>query len=246
MGIGEIVRYLGTHGSARVRGAVLLAPIPPFLLRTDDNPRGIDQAVFAAVSAAIVADRPAYLEALLDEASNADVLGRTRISEQARRTGRGDHPHRQRLRPTAGEGDLDVVGLVRATGSTGRGAWRSIRPTSVRCPSPRRRNGPRPPRRRSSTRPRSDGRGRTRAPAIPSARGPRRSCGTSSGPSGRAVPGPRPPDHHRRAAHRDVLGMDHSSESSALAQHPTAGVRRTHVRRDETVTSCDTHPLSAG
>ncbi|MBN9102870.1 MAG: alpha/beta hydrolase [Pseudonocardia sp.] len=85
MGTGEIVRYLGTHGSARVRSAVLLAPIPPFLLRTDDNPRGIDQAVFDAVSAAIVADRPAYLEALLDEASNADVRGRTRISEQARR-----------------------------------------------------------------------------------------------------------------------------------------------------------------
>lgn len=84
MGTGEIARYLGTHGSARVRSAVLLAPIPPFLLRTDDNPRGIDQAVFDAVSAAIVADRPAYLRTLLDEVSNVDVLGRTRISEQAR------------------------------------------------------------------------------------------------------------------------------------------------------------------
>jgi non-heme chloroperoxidase len=70
MGTGEIARYLGTHASARVRSAVLLAPILPFLLRTDDNPRGIDEAVFDAVSAAIAADRPAYLRALLDEFSD--------------------------------------------------------------------------------------------------------------------------------------------------------------------------------
>lgn len=43
MGTGEVTRYLGKHGSARVRKAVLMAPVPPFLLKTDDNPEGVDQ-----------------------------------------------------------------------------------------------------------------------------------------------------------------------------------------------------------
>ena len=40
MGTGEVTRYLGTYGSARVRKAALFGAIPPFLLKTDDNPEG--------------------------------------------------------------------------------------------------------------------------------------------------------------------------------------------------------------
>jgi non-heme chloroperoxidase len=83
MGTGEVTRYLGRYGSSRVRRAVLLAPIPPFLLRTEDNPRGVGQALFDGISAAIVADRPAYLKDFLDNFYNVDTLGGTRISEQA-------------------------------------------------------------------------------------------------------------------------------------------------------------------
>jgi pimeloyl-ACP methyl ester carboxylesterase len=39
MGIGEVTGYLGKYGSARVRKAVLFGAIPPFLCKTDDNPR---------------------------------------------------------------------------------------------------------------------------------------------------------------------------------------------------------------
>ena len=46
MGSGEVTRYLGTYGSSRVRKAALLAAIPPFLLKTDDNPEGVDRQVF--------------------------------------------------------------------------------------------------------------------------------------------------------------------------------------------------------
>ena len=42
MGTGEVVRYLGTYGSARVAKAVLMGSIPPFLLKTGDNPEGVD------------------------------------------------------------------------------------------------------------------------------------------------------------------------------------------------------------
>src|SRR5258707_5471723 len=37
MGSGEVIRYLATYGSDRVRKAVLLGTIPPFVLKTDDN-----------------------------------------------------------------------------------------------------------------------------------------------------------------------------------------------------------------
>jgi non-heme chloroperoxidase len=40
MGTGEVTRYLGRYGSARVAKGVLVAPIPPFLLQTPDNPDG--------------------------------------------------------------------------------------------------------------------------------------------------------------------------------------------------------------
>lgn len=40
MGGGEVARYVGTHGTDRLRGIVLLAAVPPFLLQTEDNPEG--------------------------------------------------------------------------------------------------------------------------------------------------------------------------------------------------------------
>jgi non-heme chloroperoxidase len=83
MGTGEVTRYLGRYGSARVSKAVLLGAIPPFLLKTDDNPEGVDGTVFDGIRAAVAADRPAYFKAFLDDFYNVDVLGGERISEQA-------------------------------------------------------------------------------------------------------------------------------------------------------------------
>jgi len=50
MGTGEVTRYLGTYGSSRVAKAVLMGAIPPFLLKTSDNPDGVDQSVFDPAS----------------------------------------------------------------------------------------------------------------------------------------------------------------------------------------------------
>jgi hypothetical protein len=47
---------------------------PPFLLKTDDNPEGVDQSVFDGIRAAVVADRPAYFKAFLDDFYNVDVV----------------------------------------------------------------------------------------------------------------------------------------------------------------------------
>jgi non-heme chloroperoxidase len=83
MGTGEVTRYLGTHGSARVRKAALLGAIPPFLRKTDDNPQGVDVSVFEGIKAAIVADRYAYFAEFFANFYNTDVLGGTKISDQA-------------------------------------------------------------------------------------------------------------------------------------------------------------------
>jgi non-heme chloroperoxidase len=83
MGTGEVTRYLGAYGSARVRKAVLLGAIPPFLLKTDDNPEGVDGQVFEGIKAAVLADRYAYFKDFFDNFYNVDVLGGSRISTQA-------------------------------------------------------------------------------------------------------------------------------------------------------------------
>jgi non-heme chloroperoxidase len=83
MGTGEVTRYLGQYGSARVRTAVLLGPIPPFLLKTGDNPEGVDQSVFDRIMAAVRADRYAYLKSFLDDFYNVDKFRGTRISDEA-------------------------------------------------------------------------------------------------------------------------------------------------------------------
>jgi non-heme chloroperoxidase len=83
MGTGEVTRYLGTHGSGRIRKAALLGAIPPFLLKTDDNPEGVDGSVFEGIKSAIVADRYAYFKDFFDNFYNTDQLGGTKISEQA-------------------------------------------------------------------------------------------------------------------------------------------------------------------
>jgi non-heme chloroperoxidase len=82
MGGGEVARYLGTYGSEGVSKAVFIASVPPFLLKTADNPEGVDGSVFEGIKKAIAADRPAFLSAFLADFYNVDVLGGKHISDQ--------------------------------------------------------------------------------------------------------------------------------------------------------------------
>ncbi len=84
MGTGEVTHYLGKYGSGRVRKAVLIGAIPPFLLKTPDNPDGVDGSVFDGIKAAVIKDRPAYFKDFLNNFYNVDVLrAQGRISDQA-------------------------------------------------------------------------------------------------------------------------------------------------------------------
>jgi non-heme chloroperoxidase len=83
MGTGEVTRYLGRYGSARVAKGVLVAAIPPFLLQTPDNPEGIPQSVFDGFVQAAQADDPAWMKGFLDNFYNYETLRGTLVSDQA-------------------------------------------------------------------------------------------------------------------------------------------------------------------
>jgi len=83
MGTGEVTRYLTSYGSARAARGVLVAPIPPFLLQTPDNPDGVPQSLFDGFAQAAAADTPAWMKGFLDNFYNIDTLGGTLVSDQA-------------------------------------------------------------------------------------------------------------------------------------------------------------------
>jgi non-heme chloroperoxidase len=66
MGSGEVTRYLGAYGSARVARGVLLSPLQPYLLQADDNPEGVPGSVFDGFVEAAKADTPAWMTTFLD------------------------------------------------------------------------------------------------------------------------------------------------------------------------------------
>ena len=83
MGTGEVTRYLGKYGTDRVEKAVLFGAIPPFLLKTDDNPEGVDGSVFDGIKEQALKDRYVWFKQFLDDFYNVDKFAPERISDQA-------------------------------------------------------------------------------------------------------------------------------------------------------------------
>lgn len=83
MGTGEVTRYLGRFGSARVASGVLVSPILPFLLQTSDNPDGLPASLFDGFIQAARQDTPAWMKGFLDSFYNIDKFRGTLVSDQA-------------------------------------------------------------------------------------------------------------------------------------------------------------------
>jgi len=83
MGGGEVARYIGKYGSKGVTRAVVIGGIPPFLLKTTDNPEGVDGSVFEGIEKAVAADRYAFFAEFFKNFYNTDVFLGKLISEQA-------------------------------------------------------------------------------------------------------------------------------------------------------------------
>ena len=81
MGGGEIARYLGAYGSNGVSKAVIIGGVPPFLLKTDDNPEGVDASVFEGIKKAVAADRYAFFTEFFKNFYNSDPLLGNRVSK---------------------------------------------------------------------------------------------------------------------------------------------------------------------
>jgi non-heme chloroperoxidase len=83
MGGGEVARYFGKYGSKDVSKAVIISGVPPYLLKTADNPEGVDGSVFAGIEKAVAADRYAFFTGFFRNFYNTDVFLGKRVSEQA-------------------------------------------------------------------------------------------------------------------------------------------------------------------
>jgi non-heme chloroperoxidase len=81
MGGGEIARYFGKYGSKGVRKAVFIGAVPPFLLKTADNPEGVDASVFEGIKKAVTADRYAFFTDFFKNFYNTDLYLGKRVSD---------------------------------------------------------------------------------------------------------------------------------------------------------------------
>ena len=81
MGGGEIARYFGKYGSKGVSKAVFISSVPPFLLKTADNPEGVDGSVFEGIKKAVAADRYAFFTEFFKNFYNTDHYLGKRVSD---------------------------------------------------------------------------------------------------------------------------------------------------------------------
>src|SRR5438552_9542182 len=59
-GGGEVTRYIGRHGTKRVAAAVLIAAVPPILVKSASNPEGVPIEVFVGLRRCLVKDRSQF------------------------------------------------------------------------------------------------------------------------------------------------------------------------------------------
>jgi pimeloyl-ACP methyl ester carboxylesterase len=85
MGGGEVARYIGKYGSKDVGQAVVIGGVPPFLLKTSDNPDGVDGSVFEGIERAVASDRYAFFTEFFKNFYNADLLLGKRVTEEVLR-----------------------------------------------------------------------------------------------------------------------------------------------------------------
>jgi non-heme chloroperoxidase len=63
-GGGEVARYIGRHGTARVAKAVLVGAVPPQMVKSDNHPNGLPMSVFDGIRSAVLADRSQFFKDL--------------------------------------------------------------------------------------------------------------------------------------------------------------------------------------
>ncbi|WP_437230844.1 alpha/beta fold hydrolase [Planctomicrobium sp. SH661] len=82
-GGGEVARYIARHGTSRVAAAVLVGAIPPLMLKTPENPKGLPIKVFDDLRAQVHADRSQFFKDLSEPFFGANRPG-SKVSQGLR------------------------------------------------------------------------------------------------------------------------------------------------------------------
>ncbi len=82
-GGGEVVRYVGRHGTRRISKVVLIGAVPPLMIRTDANPDGLPASAFDEIRSGLIEDRAQFFEDLSARFYGLDRLG-ARVSSGLR------------------------------------------------------------------------------------------------------------------------------------------------------------------
>jgi non-heme chloroperoxidase len=82
MGTGEITRYITKYGTKRLRTAVLIGTLGPYLVKTPDNQEGVEPKVFDGLRAGLKADRPVTLMEFLKNFYSVGGIDGKRVSER--------------------------------------------------------------------------------------------------------------------------------------------------------------------
>jgi pimeloyl-ACP methyl ester carboxylesterase len=78
-----VIRQLGKYGSKGLSQAVIISGVLPCLLKTADNPEGVDPSVFAGIEQAVAADCFSFFNGFFQNFFNTDEFAGKRVSEQA-------------------------------------------------------------------------------------------------------------------------------------------------------------------
>jgi pimeloyl-ACP methyl ester carboxylesterase len=74
MGGGEVARYMSRHGGKAVSQAALIGSVVPYMLKTPDNPQGVDQSVLDQIAAGINKDRPDFFRSFFKDFFGVGVI----------------------------------------------------------------------------------------------------------------------------------------------------------------------------
>jgi pimeloyl-ACP methyl ester carboxylesterase len=81
LGTGELARYIGAYGTERLKACVFIESLAPSFVKSEENPKGVDQAGVDGARQAILADRAAWLTDLLGDFLNLDDYIGDRVSK---------------------------------------------------------------------------------------------------------------------------------------------------------------------
>ena len=207
LGTGELARYIGTHGTERLRACVFIESLAPSFAKSAENPEGVDAAGVAGVQQAILDDRYAWLTGLL-----GDLPQPRRVPRHAGQRGDGA---RELERGAGGVAGRDVGVPARVAGGLQRGHQADRRPDAD--PSRHRRPDPADRRARAGgCTPRCPMRATSRSRAARTSCAsptPTRSTASCSRSSASSPPSPR--ERHGRPVVHDFMLLNAMSEANA-------------------------------